>query len=499
MRKLLLIRVCLLSAGAAASPAAVIRGTVVENQTGKSLARTVVVLQPIEGTPGSAKSTRTDIAGAFHFASLPAGAYIVKATRYGFMPVEYGQKRWNSAAKPIVVEEDANPFLNIRMLRYSAVLGTVLDENYVGLPDHEVVAYRTTTPPQLVAQAITDDRGVFRIHGLLPGTYVMRAAGKQYDDESFVATFSRETSRLDQARTVDLPPEQEVAFADIRPLPGKLYSVLVAAAPPLADPPAATITLASDMGRKTVKGTSFNFTGLPPGEYEAYAESQTDSGTGLPAAAAHQRFSLGRDMRITLLMPGIPGTSVAITGAPAGDSGKLWVRRKDLAGTGTPVSPPIVNNRVTIPAGRWEVMLEPPSGYYVSGFAVPAIAPSTPIRADSWNETPSRGGVRYSLSPGSASIRGTVKSPSETVGGVPVFLEPYDPVTRKRDGELRGVRADMRGQYRFEGLAPGVYRILSTFEYLAPDVEAMDFARAQTITIEARSQRSLDLDLYLIP
>src|SRR5436190_590038 len=119
MRKLPLIRVCLLSAVAAASPAAVIRGTVVENQTGKSLARTVVVLQPIEGTPGALKSTRTDIAGAFHFASLPAGAYIVKATRYGFMPVEYGQKRWNSAAKPIVVEEDANPFLNIRMFRYS--------------------------------------------------------------------------------------------------------------------------------------------------------------------------------------------------------------------------------------------------------------------------------------------------------------------------------------------------------------------------------------------
>ena len=56
----------------------------------------------------------------------------------------------------------------------------------------------------------------------------------------------------------------------------------------------------------------------------------------------------------------------------------------------------------------------------------------------------------------------------------------------------------MRGQYRFEGLAPGTYRILSTFEYLTPDVETMDFARALPVTIDTRNELSRDVDLYVI-
>jgi len=77
-------------------------------------------------------------------------------------------------------------------------------------------------------------------------------------------------------------------------------------------------------------------------------------------------------------------------------------------------------------------------------------------------------------------------------------LEPYEVNLRKRAGDLRVVRTDMRGQYRFEGLAPGSYRILSTFEYLSPGVEAMDLAGAMPLTMEARTEVSRDLELYVI-
>ena len=79
------------------SCAAVIRGNVVENQMGKPLARPVVTPHPVQGTAGGAQAVRTDTYGAFAFSSLGVGAYVVRVSKAGFMPTEYGQKRWNLA------------------------------------------------------------------------------------------------------------------------------------------------------------------------------------------------------------------------------------------------------------------------------------------------------------------------------------------------------------------------------------------------------------------
>jgi|SRR5580658_2625498 hypothetical protein len=217
---------CLIAATAAVSlHAAVIRGVVVENFTSKPLARAVVSLQPVGGTPGGMKSKRANSHGVFVFDRLAPGTYIVKASRDSFMPAEYGQERWNSAGMPVVVEESARIFLDIRLLRYSAINGTVVDENDEGLPGHEVLAYRNPKAPELMAHSTSDDRGVYRLHGLEPGTYVVRTAGNQSDEGSYLPTFSKETGKLDQARTVDLFPDQEANDMDVRPLPGRLYSL----------------------------------------------------------------------------------------------------------------------------------------------------------------------------------------------------------------------------------------------------------------------------------
>ena len=53
--------------------------------------------------------------------------------------------------------------------------------------------------------------------------------------------------------------------------------------------------------------------------------------------------------------------------------------------------------------------------------------------------------------------------------------------------------------YRFDGLAPGIYRVLATFEYQAPDAAAMEQAGAGQIRVETRSDLQLDLDLYKLP
>ncbi len=159
--------------------AAVIRGIVVENMTGYSLSRSLVTLRMI-GTPSDAAvSVRTSESGAFEFTNLVSGAYIVRASRRGFLPMEYGQRQWNSAGTPVIVDKDAAASLHIRLSRLGAITGTVRDENEVGIPEQDVAAYTNTEPPRFVTRGRSDDRGVYRISGLDPGSYLVRTTGNE--------------------------------------------------------------------------------------------------------------------------------------------------------------------------------------------------------------------------------------------------------------------------------------------------------------------------------
>jgi len=142
--------------------AASLRGVVVENQTGKPLSQTLVTVQPVEGSPGVKASARANSYGNFEFPSLPAGVYLLTASRPGFVTMQYGQKDWQASGTPIMIEENANAALQVRLKRYGAIGGTVMDQNDVGIPEVNVVAYRNARPPVLIAKAITDERGMYR-------------------------------------------------------------------------------------------------------------------------------------------------------------------------------------------------------------------------------------------------------------------------------------------------------------------------------------------------
>jgi hypothetical protein len=93
-------------------------------------------------------------------------------------------------------------------------------------------------------------------------------------------------------------------------------------------------------------------------------------------------------------------------------------------------------------------------------------------------------------------VHGVVTSAQDPVPGAPVYLEAFDPESHKRLTDLRIVRTDVQGKYRFSNLAPGAYRILGTFEYDKPDVQAMDAAGARTVTLSEATDTAQDLDLY---
>jgi hypothetical protein len=469
---------------AASMHAAVIRGMVVENFTGKVLTRALVIVKPLIGTPGDDISVRTDRFGGFAF-KVPAGVYIVKASRRGFLAVEYGQKRWNSAGQPLTVTEAEPAFLNIRLPRYGAVAGTVYDENEIGLPGLNVSVYRATQPPEIVTQVKTDERGQYRAGGLVPGKYVVRTDGGQYEDGSYVPTFSRETPRYEQAQVAEVFLEQQTDHVDVRPLPGRTYSLAVGID---IDPPGTPVklTIASETGRTTVETSSgYTFSGLSPGDYDVYCETMP----GYALQGAFQRVQVpGKG--VTLLVDGPVGIGV---GGDTQEKGEFWVRRKDPAGVG-PVDV-ISSYHAALPSGRWEVLLRPPNGYHVSNVNGGGVVRRG--RPDGWNEVilmRRQSGASFRLGSGAGSITGIVKDTPYA----PVYLEGYDAVARQRVGELWTARADAQGRYRFENLAPGMYRLLSTYEYLSPESDTFDLATAVGVTLDAHGAASKDLELWVI-
>ncbi|MEI9973136.1 MAG: carboxypeptidase-like regulatory domain-containing protein [Ignavibacteriota bacterium] len=107
--------------------------------------------------------------------------------------------------------------------------------------------------------------------------------------------------------------------------------------------------------------------------------------------------------------------------------------------------------------------------------------------------------MKFVLSKSPATIGGIVKNASgDAVAGVKVFVEPFDLEVRKRLLPMRSVTADAKGRYTIGGLAPGVYRVLASFDYLTVEPAQMDAANAPKITVEDGAHAVLDLEEFVI-
>lgn len=109
------------------------------------------------------------------------------------------------------------------MRRMGAITGRVLDENGIGLSDADVLAYRAGLPLGIAGQAVSDDRGVYRIHGLDPGKYWVRAGPQTLEDGSgLLPAFGPEALESRDARVYHVAVDTETKDVDLRPPAGSL-------------------------------------------------------------------------------------------------------------------------------------------------------------------------------------------------------------------------------------------------------------------------------------
>jgi hypothetical protein len=160
-------------------PAGRISGRVLAADNGRPVKRARVFASAVE-LPGG-RGMLTDDSGIFDLTELPAGRYTLTVSKSGFVALSYGQRRPLQAGTPLQLADGQQlKGIEFQLPRGSVVSGHVLDEDGDAMPGVTVriMRYqylqgeRRLTP---AGNGQTDDKGVYRVWGLMPGEYYVNA------------------------------------------------------------------------------------------------------------------------------------------------------------------------------------------------------------------------------------------------------------------------------------------------------------------------------------
>jgi len=303
----------------------VIDGRVV-NESGQGMSGATVFVRATNSA-GAGRQTTTDIEGNFRVVGLEPALYTVSAS-----------------APAYTTAGSADPFtptyyrigdtVRIELVRGGAITGTV--SNAVGEP---VVAVRVRATmvrdargegaklaPYITQEQPTDDRGIYRIYGLRPGTYIVSAGGSgfaysfnPYDQD--LPTYAPSASRDTAAEILVRGGEDSNIDIRYRGEPGHLISGTVKVAGTNGSSVSLTqagsaVPLGNTYQPDGARG--FTFTGLGDGDYDIIAQELASN----PNATTTPAFSVSEPKRVSVR--GADVTGIELTPRPLSTiSGKI--------------------------------------------------------------------------------------------------------------------------------------------------------------------------------
>jgi hypothetical protein len=209
--------------GGAAPPVeekpASISGDVRNSVTGAPIERAHVVFRLFQNGTWNRYGALTDASGKYSVGNIPPGEYSIVMDRTGFVvPAEVAR------AKVKVIADERKANYRLKLTPVGTISGTVTGSD--GLP-MEGIQVRTIQGGQWRQSGTTDDRGVYRIGGLAPGKYRVRAVVDQLPfppeirtdgtaEIHYGSTYYPDQVDEAAARRIEVGPAIDVTGIDIR-------------------------------------------------------------------------------------------------------------------------------------------------------------------------------------------------------------------------------------------------------------------------------------------
>lgn len=474
----------------------------VNASTGEPLPRTALTLRPFvragvplhERPPVLEATTGPD--GVYRFESLEPGTYFLQARKAGYCLRFYNPRPRSWAAAPIVVKGGKESVrVEMALLPQAVITGRVFDE------EGEPVAHAAISLERLeysahgrfglhpACTAYTTDLGEFRLAGLTPGRYYLwiRARGElmiagiprdrapEVETEmDYAPVFYPNSTEFAGAQPFDLEPGTEMHGMDVRLRKSPVYRVrgrvqdhggpgtpgevrLVAVGQ-------SVFAALTGPQTKVRPDETFEFAGVPPGDYEVQARPAEGVSAGLWRAEVRVGKQDVDNVALERAMPARVSCEVRIEGEEEGG-----LDQPPVAMTLMPVGGPPWKAVTARPMDGPRLLIEnaPPGRYWVQVGGLPGRGMWLKSILADGREAPDEGvvvmpGASFSMTLVFATNAGEVSGVVVDKDGTPVPGSLVTLVPERagatRMNHYRTATAGIDGRFTLPDAAPGEYR-----------------------------------------
>ena len=525
-------------------PPCTVAGRVVTAAEGNPLKSAYVILiQEHGGTEPNVYGASTDNDGRFLLKNVAPGRYQFSAIRTRFVTEHYGSNGTDTGAVFALRPGQEVSDVLFRMTQAAVISGRVSDEDSEPMANIHVVALRKRSEEEIedegpfasrqqelipAASARTDDRGKYRLFGLKPGNYYVRATdspdfdGVMQGRENFAReklgsqyapVFYPGVLQLSQAEMVSVGAGQESQM-DFTMRHIKTVEVSGRVIAPDGKPANAMVQLDEvgvpdySMGHSPASTDAdgrFTIKGVAPGSYFLVVMQQDSE--AVYSERARQKVEVGSDNIDSITVALRRGSNfhgqVTADGLPFDTAHIQYlninltpVGTDDMMGVGAQVKKDGTFDLKDVPDGDYAVMafVQEKTGWFLKSAR---LGPDDILNEGLHVDTQSSGGaINIVLSSSGAQLEGSVTEQDKPVVGAHVHISP-DPQTPYNRLRWKTATTDQTGHFIISGVAPGKYQVVAR----SPMTPGSTPARSdpQTVTVSERGHEAVQLVIEPTP
>ncbi len=480
----------------AANPAdlCTIQGVVVAAGTGDPLHKASVDAFPTanrrDNSQAQGGGAVTDAMGRFEIRDLAPGNYRLEIQRNGYVRQEYGER--NSDAPGTIITLTAGQKVSnitVQLIPAAVISGHVLDEDGEPVVYAQVTAMHfayTNGQRQLVGSngGQTNDLGEFRIFGLTPGQYFVRATMRpsRMDNarsrEGYVPIYYPGVPDAGRAAPVTVKGGEEFSGADISLQPVRTLAVkgaIIGCPSTTSGGQGGAVFLTEQSAGNGVPINSpvrdvngqrtFEFPGVPPGSYVLSAMVTRDGKqcighqsldvTDSDVDGLQVSVSEGLDIKGQVRVEGQleSGAVAFVTLRPKISNGMFFSGTNDSTkGDGTFTLKNVHDGDYEVNVGGL------PDDYYLKSARLDGVDVLTSGMTIDARQTPQM--LDILVSPNGAGVEGVVMKDEQPYQGATVTLVPSPP-NRGQRRLYSTATSDQNGHFWLQGIAPGDYKVFA--------------------------------------